>query len=76
MSDPKTETPNQQGPKRTPMNGNQQRTLIAKLLALHQATLRGTLFIYQGQEIGMANLGPGVGIEEYKDGSAQRFWEA
>ena len=32
-----------------------------------QTTLTGTLFIYQGQEIGMTNLPRSWSIEEYKD---------
>lgn len=39
----------------------------AKLIALFQATLTGTLFIYQGQEIGMTNFPRSWGIEEYQD---------
>lgn len=31
------------------------RTILAKLLAIMQLTLRGTPFIYQGQELGMVN---------------------
>lgn len=36
-------------------NDTTYRVQAAKMLALFQATGRGTLFIYQGQEIGMAN---------------------
>ena len=32
-----------------------------------QASLTGTLFIYQGQEIGMTNLPRSWSIDEYKD---------
>ncbi|KAL1577004.1 Alpha amylase catalytic [Candida albicans] len=38
-----------------------------KLLAMLQASLTGTLFIYQGQEIGMTNLPRSWSIDEYKD---------
>ncbi|EOO01873.1 putative maltase protein [Phaeoacremonium minimum UCRPA7] len=43
------------------------RVRSAKLLATLCATLSGTLFIYQGQEIGMVNAPPSWTIEEYKD---------
>lgn len=46
----------------------------AKTLALWQATLTGTLFLYQGQEIGMTNMPRGWGIEEYKDVESRSFW--
>ncbi|KAF2111764.1 alpha-glucosidase-like protein maltase [Lophiotrema nucula] len=39
----------------------------AKMLALWLAALAGTLFLYQGQEIGMLNAPEEWGIEEYKD---------
>lgn len=39
----------------------------AKLLALMQTTLGGTLYVYQGEELGMRNLPPSVPVEEYKD---------
>ncbi|CAI5760529.1 unnamed protein product [Candida verbasci] len=38
-----------------------------KLLTMLQSTLSGTLFIYQGQEIGMTNLPRSWDISEYKD---------
>lgn len=38
-----------------------------KLLAVLQATLTGTLFVYQGQEIGMTNVPRSWDIEEYLD---------
>ncbi|ABN66628.2 alpha-glucosidase maltase [Scheffersomyces stipitis CBS 6054] len=39
----------------------------AKLITLLESTLTGTLFIYQGQEIGMENLPRSWSIDEYKD---------
>ncbi|KAI5856767.1 glycoside hydrolase family 13 protein [Durotheca rogersii] len=39
----------------------------AKALALWQATSTGTLFLYQGQEIGMTNMPATWGIDEYRD---------
>jgi oligo-1,6-glucosidase len=45
----------------------QYRTRSAKMLALMMCALTGTLFIYQGQEIGMINAPQSWPIEEYKD---------
>ncbi|KAI4153839.1 MAG: hypothetical protein LQ340_002063 [Diploschistes diacapsis] len=48
----------------------------AKLLALMQTTLAGTLYVYQGEELGMRNVprswDPAV---EYKDILSQNFWK-
>lgn len=46
----------------------------AKTLALWQATMTGSLFLYQGQEIGMVNMPTTWGIEEYKDIESSRFY--
>ena len=46
----------------------------AKLLALMQTTLSGTLFIYQGEEIGMRNMPKDWKISEYKDIESINFW--
>ncbi|KFA73263.1 hypothetical protein S40288_08612 [Stachybotrys chartarum IBT 40288] len=46
----------------------------AKTLALMQATLTGSLFLYQGQEIGMTNMPTTWGIEEYKDVESRNFY--
>ncbi|RYP51066.1 hypothetical protein DL768_003510 [Monosporascus sp. mg162] len=46
----------------------------ARALALWQATLTGTLFLYQGQEIGMTNMPASWGIEEYKDVESRSFY--
>lgn len=43
------------------------RVPAAKLLAIVLATLTGTLFLYQGQEIGMINIPRSCPIQEYKD---------
>ena len=42
------------------------REISAKMLALMMVTMTGTLFIYQGQEIGMINAPREWPIEEYK----------
>ena len=46
---------------------------VAKMLAMLETTLGGTLFIYQGQEIGMANLAEDIPIEEYMDIETKGF---
>lgn len=48
----------------------------AKLLALMQTTLAGTLFVYQGEELGMRNVPRSWDIEkEYKDVESINFWK-
>ena len=48
----------------------------AKLLALMQTTLGGTLFVYQGEEIGMRNAPTDWDIsEEYKDVETINYWK-
>ncbi|KAK5054537.1 hypothetical protein LTR84_001428 [Exophiala bonariae] len=48
----------------------------AKLLALMQTTLGGTLFVYQGEEIGIRNAPIDWDIdEEYKDIETINFWK-
>ncbi|KAF4823161.1 Alpha-glucosidase [Colletotrichum siamense] len=45
-----------------------------KTIAIWQATMSGTLFLYQGQEIGMTNMPASWGIEEYKDIESGNFY--
>jgi glycosidase len=47
----------------------------AKLLATFLAFQSGTLFLYQGQEIGMTNMPSDWGIEEYKDVECMNHWK-
>ena len=48
----------------------------AKLLALMQTTLNGTLYIYQGQELGMKNMPEDWEIDgNYKDIESLNFWK-
>lgn len=47
----------------------------AKLLCLMQTTLAGTLFVYQGEEIGMRNVPTSWRPEEYKDIESVNFWK-
>lgn len=46
----------------------------AKMIALWQTTLTGTLFLYQGQEIGMTNMPKDWSIDEYKDIESNNFY--
>lgn len=47
----------------------------AKLLALLQTTLGGTLFVYQGQEIGIRGAPADWPIEEFKDVETINYWK-
>ncbi|KAH9886100.1 glycoside hydrolase family 13 protein [Xylariomycetidae sp. FL2044] len=47
----------------------------AKLLALMQTTLSGTLFVYQGEEIGIRNAPKSWPIEEFKDIETINYWK-
>ena len=51
------------------------RTYGAKLLSLMQTTLSGTLFVYQGEELGMRNMPRSWDPDEYKDIEAINFWK-
>ena len=46
----------------------------AKVLALLQSTLGGTLYLFQGQEIGMRNFTAGDPEVDYKDVESVNFW--
>ncbi|KAF7974157.1 hypothetical protein HWV62_13271 [Athelia sp. TMB] len=50
------------------------RALSAKLLTLLQITQSGTLYVYQGEEIGLKNFPRSWGIEEYKDVASINYW--
>lgn len=51
------------------------RELGSKLLCLMQTTLCGTLFIYQGEELGMRNIPLEWSIDEYKDIESTNYWK-
>ncbi|KAI0777898.1 glycoside hydrolase family 13 protein [Irpex lacteus] len=53
----------------------QWRAASAKVLALYHTTLAGTVYVYQGQELGMANFSRTWGLEEYKDVATINFWK-
>lgn len=46
----------------------------AKMLALWLIGQTGTLFLYQGQEIGMINAPKSWAMDEYKDVESQNYW--
>lgn len=50
------------------------RSHSAKLFALLEVSQGGTLFIYQGQELGLKNFPASWGLEEYKDAATINFW--
>ncbi|KAK1965792.1 alpha amylase [Colletotrichum sublineola] len=52
----------------------QWRETSAKMLALMMCSQTGTLFVYQGQEIGMTNISRSWGIEDYKDIEALNYY--
>ncbi|KAF4536988.1 hypothetical protein BFW01_g6951 [Lasiodiplodia theobromae] len=51
----------------------QLRDVSGKMLALLLSSLSGTLFVYQGQEIGMVNAPESWSIDEYKDVDSKNF---
>ncbi len=56
-------------------DSDQWREKGAKLLALMQTTLGGTLFVYQGEEIGMRNAPTSWPMEEFKDIETLNYWK-
>ncbi|KAF1829749.1 glycoside hydrolase [Decorospora gaudefroyi] len=53
----------------------QHRVAGGKMLALMMAALSGTLFIYQGQEIGMTNFPETWEMSEYKDVDSSNYYK-
>ncbi|KAG9549110.1 alpha-glucosidase-like protein maltase, partial [Aureobasidium melanogenum] len=51
------------------------RELSAKLLCLMMTTLAGTLYVYQGQELGMRNVPTEWSPDEYKDVESINYWK-
>ncbi|KAG9247716.1 trehalose-6-phosphate hydrolase [Calycina marina] len=56
-------------------DSDQWRATGAKLLALMQTTLGGTLFVFQGEEIGMRNAPTSWPIEEFEDIESINYWK-
>lgn len=52
------------------------RAHAAKMLATYLTTLSGTLFLLQGQEIGMANAPASWGVEDYIDVEASNYYKS
>ncbi|KIY53979.1 glycoside hydrolase family 13 protein [Fistulina hepatica ATCC 64428] len=50
------------------------RSVSAKMLALLPLAQSGTLYVYQGQELGLRNFPRSWGLEEYKDIASQNYW--
>ena len=55
-------------------DSDEYREMGAKLLCLMQASLCGTLYVYQGEELGMRNIPLSWSAEEYKDVESVNFW--
>lgn len=51
------------------------RVASGKLLACLMASMSGTLFLYQGQEIGTINFSADWSIEDYKDIASINYWK-
>jgi len=45
------------------------------MLAILEISQTGTLYIYQGQELGLKNFPRTWGIEEYKDIATQNYYK-
>lgn len=56
-------------------DSDEMRDVSAKLLCIMQTTLTGTLYIYQGEELGMRNVPHSWGPEEYKDVETVQYWK-
>ena len=56
-------------------DSDENRDKSARLLALMQSTLGGTLFVYQGEEIGIRNCPKDWDIAEFKDIETINYWK-
>ncbi|KAF2173286.1 glycoside hydrolase family 13 protein [Zasmidium cellare ATCC 36951] len=56
-------------------DSDEYRELGAKLLAIMQTTLSGTLYVYQGEELGMVNVPLSWDPAEYKDIESINYWK-
>lgn len=56
-------------------DGPRWRARAAKMLALLQVAQTGTLYVYQGEEMAMANVPRSWGIVEYKDVATQNYYK-
>ena len=51
------------------------RAISSKMLATFIGCQSGTLFVYQGQELGMTNVPKDWGIDRYKDLATLNHWK-
>ncbi|KAF4554058.1 Alpha-glucosidase-like protein 2 [Elsinoe fawcettii] len=56
-------------------DSDEYREISARLLSLMETTLSGTLYVYQGQELGMRNVPVEWEPEEYKDIETINYWK-
>jgi glycosidase len=56
-------------------DSDEHRVTSTKLMTIMGASLPGTLYLYQGQELGMRNIPPSWGPEEYKDIESVKYWK-
>lgn len=56
-------------------DSDQYRDAGTKLLCILQTTLTGTLYVYQGEELGMRNVPLSWEPEEYKDVESVSYWK-
>ena len=55
-------------------DGDEYREISSRLLCLMETTLSGTLYVYQGLELGMRNVPKEWAPEEYKDIETINYW--
>jgi glycosidase len=55
-------------------DSDEMRMISAKMLAAHMALQSGTIFVYQGQELGMKSMPKDWPEEKYKDIEMLNFW--
>ncbi|SPO05475.1 related to oligo-1,6-glucosidase [Cephalotrichum gorgonifer] len=56
-------------------DSDEHRVAGSKLLCIMQTTLTGTLYVYQGEELGMRNVPLSWDPEEYKDIESVSYWK-
>ncbi|CAI4214160.1 unnamed protein product [Parascedosporium putredinis] len=56
-------------------DSDEHRLAGTKLLCIMQTTLTGTLYVYQGEELGMRNVPASWPAEEYKDIESVNYWK-
>lgn len=56
-------------------DSDEHRVASSKMLCIMQTTLTGTLYVYQGEELGLRNIPKDWGPEEYKDFESVQYFE-